>query len=102
MGFKEIRSKVLLYKVGDKSKALCWKCEKLRDTTFKTRTVPFSSGHGLVDNVLVSVCNVCDKTVAVPQQSIPRIKESIKPKRYSIEVRLPKHLMDALFLACEK
>lgn len=91
-----------LFKVGDKSKALCWKCEKLSDTTFKTRSVPLSSGRGHVDNVLVSVCDTCNETVAVPQQSVPRIKEFIKPKRYSIEVRLPKHLMDALFLACEK
>lgn len=76
------RGSMKLYKVGDKSKALCWKCEKLTNTTFKTRSVLLSSDRGLVDSVLVSVCDTCDETVGVPQQSIPRIKESIKPKRY--------------------
>ncbi len=59
-----------LYKVGDKSRAICPQCEQIRSPTFAERDVPLSSGTGMVHDVLVGVCDVCDTVVSVPQQSV--------------------------------
>ncbi|MEY4512242.1 MAG: hypothetical protein RLZZ450_4364 [Pseudomonadota bacterium] len=91
-----------LYKAGDKSKALCPQCEQLRRTTFAERDVPFSSGTGLVSDVLVGVCDTCDTVVSIPQQSVPRIKDVVRQARRSVEVRVPRQLLDALGLACHE
>ena len=89
-----------LYKVGEKSKAVCSTCAQLRSTTFRERDVPLSSGKGMVPNVLVAVCDHCDETVSVPQQSVPRIQESLRNSRHPIEARVPRHLLDALVMMC--
>lgn len=89
-----------LYKVGEKSKALCEQCEKIRSTTFRERTIPLSSGKGSVEDVLVAVCDGCDNIVGIPQQSAPRIQEAIRTSRQPVEARVPRHLMDALNLIC--
>ena len=89
-----------LYKVGEKSKAICEQCGQLRSTTFKERNVPLRSGKGTVPNVLVAVCDTCDSVVSIPQQSVPRIQEVIHGTRHPIEARIPRHLIDALILAC--
>ncbi len=89
-----------LYKVGEKSKAICQECRQVRSTTFKERNVPLVSGKGTVPNVLVAICDACDSVVSIPQQSVPRIQEVIHSARHPIETRLPRHLIDALILAC--
>lgn len=91
-----------LYKVGATSKAICSHCEQLRPITFAERDVPLSSRKGVVKDVLVGVCDVCDKVASIPQQSVPRIKESIRYSRHSVEARIPRHLLDALGLACHE
>ncbi len=89
-----------LYKVGEKSKAICGACRQLRPTTFQGREVPLSSGKGMVPNVLVAVCDHCDDIVSIPHQSVPRIQESVRFTRHPIEARIPRHLIDALVLMC--
>lgn len=89
-----------LYKVGDKSKAICSHCKQMRAITFAERDVPLSSGKGTVKDVLVGACDVCDQVVSIPHQSVPRIKESIRNSRRPVEARIPRHLLDALGLAC--
>lgn len=91
-----------IYKVGDKSKALCSFCKAVMGTTFQVRTVPHSHGKGKVEGVLAGVCDECDRVVSIPQQSVPRIKEQISTKRHSIEIRIPQHLCDVLKLACHQ
>lgn len=91
-----------IYKVGDKSKALCSFCKTVTGTSFQVRTVPLSHGKGKVEGVLAGVCDKCDRVVSIPQQSVPRIKEQISTKRHSIEVRIPQHLCDVLNLACHQ
>ena len=91
-----------LYKLGEKSKALCQFCEQAVSTTFRERDVPLSSGTGMVSNILVAVCDTCDRIVGIPQQSVPRIQEVMHFSRHSIEARLPRHLLDALTLVCFK
>jgi len=90
-----------LYKVGEKSKAICGKCEQLRATTFRERDVPLSSGGGIVEQVLVAVCDVCDEVVSVPHQSVPRIKETLRKERRAVEARIPRQLSDVLGLVCQ-
>jgi hypothetical protein len=93
---------VKLYREGDSSKAICSHCGQLRPITFAERDVPLSSGKGVVRDVLVGVCKVCDEVVSIPQQSVPRIKESVHYSRHPLEARIPRHLLDALGLACHE
>jgi len=89
-----------MLKVGDSSKAICSRCAQVRPVTFSERDVPLSSGKGTVREVLVGVCDVCDDIVSIPQQSVPRIKESLSAPLYALETRIPRHLLDVLGLAC--
>lgn len=91
-----------IFKVGDKSKGICSKCKELVPTTFEICSAPLQSGRVHVDDVLAAKCDYCDHIVSIPQQSAPRIKEALNTKKHSIEVRLPRHLLDILFVASDK
>lgn len=87
------------YKEGDHSKAVCAHCKKVVPTTFKVRRAGIRDGtvtHSVPD-ILVSVCDECDRTLAVPQQSFAAVAE-IKKKsaKKSVDVRVPRHLLDVL------
>lgn len=90
-----------IHKIGDKLKGGCEHCKKLVTTTFQLRNVPVKSG-GIVDDLLCSCCDDCDNVVSIPHQSVPRIKEFLDSKRCSVEVRLPRHLIDILVLTVDK
>ena len=90
-----------LYIEGDESKALCSHCKGLVDTTFKYRDVPFSDGSGVVEGLLVAVCDTCDQVVATPPQSTPRIKQSRAKALKSVEASVPTTLADAVNLAAQ-
>lgn len=90
-----------IFKLGEKSKGVCNECKKLVSTTFKICSVPLSSKKGKVDDILAATCDHCGHVVSIPQQSAPRIKEVLNTKKYSIEVRLPIHLLDILLLASD-
>jgi hypothetical protein len=89
-----------LYKEGETSKAICSNCEQVRTTTFRERDVPLSSGNGIVRDVLVAVCDHCDRVVSLPQQSVPRVSDTINKARHPIEARIPRHLHDVMGLVC--
>ena len=91
-----------IYKEGEKSKGVCQTCKKIVHTTFKITSVPLSSNKGTVDNILAAVCDQCENVVSIPAQSTPRIRETIRAKKRSIEARLPRHLLDILILAGDK
>ncbi|SFU81345.1 hypothetical protein [Pseudomonas sp. OV546] len=84
------------YKEGDKSQAICEDCESVVHTTFQRRNVPFDDGVGEVENVLVAVCDICDRVVAVPAQSTPAIKAARELAVVSVETRLPASYLDRL------
>jgi hypothetical protein len=88
-----------IFKVGDTQKAMCEECKSIQNATFLLRDVPFSDGIGTVKNVLVGVCNTCDKVILTPQQSAPAIKRQLDKRRKSIETRVPAHMIDILNLA---
>lgn len=88
------------YREGDHSKGVCKSCRRVEKTTFKIRSVSLPSGKGVVSGVLASICDSCDSIVSLPQQSLPRIREAIRGKKQSIEVRIPRHLRDVLLTIC--
>lgn len=65
------------YTQGDKSRAICEDCNCIVTTTFEIRDVPFFDGSGIVENVLVAVCDNCYSVVAIPAQSTPEIQAAI-------------------------
>ncbi|MGY6570825.1 MAG: hypothetical protein ACXIVE_17680 [Salinarimonas sp.] len=75
-----------LYEAGDKSKAICEHCKSLVPTTFMYRDVPFDDGSGVVKDILVAVCDICDKVVAIPAQSTPAIKRARENAEVTLEV----------------
>ncbi len=93
-----------IFKEGDKSVALCKDCKKKVSTTFAVRTTKIKDGEKFlkVPDVLVSVCDECDTTVGVPQQSFSAIAEvRKKAEKETLEVRLPRHLLDILNAAIQ-
>lgn len=69
---------MLIRKENDKSKAICYSCEKVVKGTYKVRDVDFNFNDqsSTVKDILVLVCDNCNKTVATPAQSTPKIKEA--------------------------
>ena len=61
------------YKERDNSKAVCENCKSLVTTTFKYRDMEIK-GIGVVKSILVAVCNNCNETIAIPNQSTEQIK----------------------------
>jgi hypothetical protein len=88
-----------IVKADDKSKAVCEACKQLVDVTFKLRDVPLSDGTGVVNGVLVGVCDVCDKVCVLPHQSVPMVAKTIAKQREPVESRIPAHMVDILNLA---
>lgn len=64
-------------KSGDKSKALCHKCECVVETTFMKRDVALSDNSAIAENLLVAVCNTCGAVVALPHQSSKQVNHTI-------------------------
>ena len=87
-----------IWKVGEKSKGLCEHCDRLVSTTYEPRTVDLEQSGLSVRDVLVAVCEVCDAQVSIPYQSTPRLAEEREKASSRLEVRIPHHLEDALFL----
>lgn len=75
-----------LYEAGDKSKAICEHCKSLVPTTFMYRDVPFGDGSGIVKDILVAVCDICDAVVAIPAQSTPAIRRARENAEVTLEV----------------
>lgn len=67
-----------LWKAGDRSRAICEDCGKGVETHFEYRTFPLLEPKADVPDVLVGVCAECDRTVAVPYQSTPKLNEARK------------------------
>lgn len=88
-----------IFRVGEKSTGVCEECKSLVPTTFSICSVKLSSGKGTVDDVLAATCDHCGHVVSIPQQSAPRVKDTLNSKTYSIEARLPRHMLDILLLA---
>ncbi|MBB4639299.1 hypothetical protein [Longimicrobium terrae] len=85
------------WKEGDRSEAICERCEKRVVTRFEPRTLRLEQSAIDVPNVLVGVCTECGETASVPAQSTPKIKEAReRRKAETLEARIPLHLDDML------
>lgn len=92
-----------LYKVGEKSRAICPFCKQIRSTTFRERDVPLRARKGkVVRDVLAAVCDHCGKVVGIPQQSVPRVAETVRGSRHPLEARIPRQLSDVMGLVCSE
>lgn len=92
-----------LYKEGDCSEAMCPECKRRVPTRFAVRTVPLEDSGVRVPGVLAAVCQVCDRVVALPAQSAPKLKEALERKKdVSLEARIPSHLDDVVHLLAER
>lgn len=90
-----------IIKEGDKVQMLCHTCGRV-DATHQLRDVPFSDQSGLVKNLLVAVCDSCQQVLAVPAQSAAQVTLAYKKVRLPLEVRVPAHYLDMLYLAMQK
>jgi hypothetical protein len=85
-----------IWKAGDRSRAICDRCEKVVETRFEYRTYSLDQPRIDVDDVLVAVCTTCNGVAAVPFQSSPKLNEARKSADAPLEARIPRHLDDVL------
>jgi len=83
-------------RAGDESRAICPHCKAMRDTVYQYREVLFGKTKVPVPNVLVGVCHACDRTISLPAQSMPRIKEARERDIKEQNARIPLELEDRL------
>lgn len=88
-----------ILKVGDNQKAACANCQSFQEMAFVLRDVPLSDESGMVDNVLVGVCDHCDHVGIMPHQSTPLVQKQLQQQKRPVESRVPAHLIDILNLA---
>ena len=67
-----------IVKEHNKSKAMCEHCKSLVETTFQYREVTLNDNSAIVENVLVGVCNSCDRVVSMPHQEANKVKAVIE------------------------
>jgi len=85
-----------ILKEGDRSEAMCHKCQARVPIKYYYRTVHLDESDIDVKNVLVGVCEKCGETVSIPAQSFPRLKEAREKKSKTIEARVPLELDDII------
>lgn len=87
-----------ILKDGDKSQAICPRCKRLRDITYRydKYSVPDQNGKS-IDNVLQGFCDVCGSLAAIPAQSSPKIRLELRKNDMHVEARVPPPLEDVLF-----
>lgn len=88
-----------IWYAGDKSKALCEKCQKVVATTFGYHDVPFESGIGVAKQIMAATCDECGTVVAIPPQSTPAIRVARETASKPLEVVIAAPFIDALDLA---
>lgn len=88
-----------ILKVGDSQQAACANCQSFQNMTFTLRDVPLSDESGIVENVLVGVCDSCDHVGVLPHQSTPIVQKQLQQQRRPVESRVPAHMIDILNLA---
>lgn len=91
-----------IFKEGDKSRGICEHCKKISETTFQVKTSTIQDGAKLlrVPDILVAVCDTCDRVTAIPQQSFAAVAEHRKKAASKSEdFRVPRHFLDILNLS---
>jgi len=68
---------VIKFKEGDKSFSNCPSCGRA-PITMEYRTVPLMGGEKEVKNLLVGICDICNRVITVPRQERPKIVDEIE------------------------
>ncbi len=83
-------------RAGDTGRALCPHCRAMRDVTYQYRPVYLAKTKATVPNVLIGACQDCNRTIVLPAQSTPRIKEARERVMREQNARIPLELEDRL------
>lgn len=84
-----------LFTSGEKGRALCDR-DGLVGMTYAYRDVPFSDGEGIASEILVGVCDACDRVLAIPPQSTPAIGKARPGAKVPVEVMLDAPYLEIL------
>lgn len=91
-----------IWKDGERSRAICPRCERRTGIQFGRRTVELSAPAVKAEDVLVGVCLECDGIAVIPRQSTPRLKEAVERPMQVLNVRVPGHLIDIIELLADR
>lgn len=61
-------------------RASCHTCMAFVDITYVHRDVPFNDDSGVVKDVLVGVCLICDSVCTLPASSTPKVHTALATK----------------------
>jgi hypothetical protein len=62
-----------IWNEGDQSRGICESCRVVVDTRFEFRDYELHAPRVVVPALLVAVCTICDRIVAIPMQSAARL-----------------------------
>ncbi len=82
---------------GEKIKAVCDRDGLSEATLFYREYISPTTGK-IIPNVLQAFCNTCKSLVALPAQSLPKIREHLAKEQVPLEVRIPASLEDVGYL----
>lgn len=91
-----------IWKDGDKSRGLCPSCQRKTNIVFQRRSVTQSAPAVTAEAVLVAVCQECDGIAMIPHQSMPKLREAIQNPKETLNVRIPAHLEDVLYMLIDR
>ena len=91
-----------IWKKGDEVRVPCPNCGRKTDAMFQRRSVPVSAPKAVAENVLVAVCKECDGIAMIPRQSTPKLREAVQKPKETLNVRVPGHLEDVLYLLIDR
>jgi hypothetical protein len=60
---------------GDKSKSVCYKCNKIVDTTFRFDEYKIPGTDKVAPRILQGFCDICGELVSIPHQSTYEIRK---------------------------
>lgn len=78
----------MIYNEGDTTKGICYNCKEVVTVTMKVRDVEFSDNVGVAKDILVGVCDCCDRVILTPRQSTESISEQLKEQYESSKQNL--------------
>jgi hypothetical protein len=83
---------------GDTGSAICPSCRERVQIRYQYRTFRLDESDVDVDNVLLGVCQQCDRPVTVPAQSSAKLKAARRKKEETVEARVPRVLEDLAYV----
>lgn len=91
-----------IWKKDEEVRVPCPQCGRKTDAVFQRRDVPVSAPKVVAENVLVAVCRECDGIAMIPRQSTPKLREAVQKPKETLNVRVPGHLEDVLYLLIDR